>query len=106
MNRKIERVQYKPGCDKVTLQWRDNYTDTVFQNSSYDYAVIAVPFSIVKKWRFSSRLPRITRSIAASGRLTCMHRSSDYHQQCHQQCAIHRSLQGSIGVQDALLGAL
>ena len=53
LNRKIERVQWKPGCQKVNLQWRDNYTDVAFQNSSYDYAVIAVPFSIVKKWRFS-----------------------------------------------------
>jgi hypothetical protein len=54
MNRKIERVQYNPCSQKVNLQWRTNYTDAVFQNASYDYAVIAVPFSIVKKWRFST----------------------------------------------------
>ncbi|KAI1103163.1 flavin-containing amine oxidoreductase-domain containing protein [Jackrogersella minutella] len=51
MNRKIERVEYLGDTQKVQLQWRDNYTDTVFQNASYDYAVFALPFSIVKKMR-------------------------------------------------------
>ncbi|KAI0844689.1 flavin-containing amine oxidoreductase-domain containing protein [Daldinia vernicosa] len=51
MNRKIERAEWLDDTQKVNLQWRDNYTDTVFQNASYDYAVFAVPFSIVKKMR-------------------------------------------------------
>lgn len=49
MGRKIDRVRYAD--DKVTLQWRHEYNDTVFQNSTYDYAVIAVPFSVVRRWR-------------------------------------------------------
>ncbi|KAI1463958.1 flavin-containing amine oxidoreductase-domain containing protein [Daldinia caldariorum] len=51
MNRKIERVEWLGDAQRVNLQWRDNYTDTVFQNASYDYAVFAVPFTMVKKMR-------------------------------------------------------
>lgn len=58
MNRKIERVQWDEYDEKVNLQWRDTYTDRVFQNATYDYAVLALPFSIVKKLR----LPGMTSS--------------------------------------------
>ncbi|KAI0842611.1 flavin-containing amine oxidoreductase [Hypoxylon sp. FL0890] len=51
MNRKIERVEWLDDVQRVKLQWRDNYTDTVYQNATYDYAVFALPFSIVKKMR-------------------------------------------------------
>lgn len=54
MGRKIERVQFDAESEQVNLQWRNNYTDVEFQNSTYDYAVVAVPFSIVKKWRIQS----------------------------------------------------
>ncbi|KAI5860302.1 flavin-containing amine oxidoreductase [Durotheca rogersii] len=59
LNRKIERVQWFDDARRVNLQWRNNYTDTVFQNASYDYAVFALPFSIVKKFR----LPYLPRTI-------------------------------------------
>lgn len=55
MDRKIERVQFDAETEKVKLQWRYNYTDGVFQNSTYDYAVVAVPFTIVKKWRLPGK---------------------------------------------------
>ncbi|KAG8158336.1 hypothetical protein KVR01_012097 [Diaporthe batatas] len=51
MGRKIERVQWDEAAQQVNLQWRNNYTDTVFQNAAYDYTVVAVPFSVVKNWR-------------------------------------------------------
>ncbi|KUI57332.1 L-amino-acid oxidase [Cytospora mali] len=57
MDRKIERVQFDAENEQVNLQWRNNYTETEFQNASYDYAVVGVPFSIVKKWRVSPPLP-------------------------------------------------
>lgn len=63
MGRKIERVKYSKCNKKVTLQWRDNYTDSTFQNSTYDYAVIAVPFSIVRKWRLPDLPATITNAI-------------------------------------------
>lgn len=56
MDRKIERVQWDEDCEKVNLQWRNNYTDRVFQNASYDYTVFALPFSIVKKLRLPCML--------------------------------------------------
>lgn len=63
MGRKIERVQYDAEGEQVTLQWRHNYTETEFQNATYDYAVVAVPFSIVKKWRLPSLPQTISNAI-------------------------------------------
>lgn len=60
MNRTIERVKYSPSSckKKVTLQSRNSYSETL-QNSTHDYAVLAVPFSILKKWRIDGeRVPR------------------------------------------------
>lgn len=48
-NRKIERVQYKN--NKVTLQWKHHFKDAAFQSSTFDYAIISAPFSIVRQWR-------------------------------------------------------
>lgn len=56
MNRKIERVEWDAENEQVNLLWRNNYTETVFQNSTYDYAVVAVPFSVVKNWRLPSEV--------------------------------------------------
>lgn len=56
MNRKIERIEWDEENEKVNLQWRNNYTETEFQSSSYDYAVVAVPFSVVKNWRLPSQV--------------------------------------------------
>lgn len=56
MGRKIERVQFDETTEQVTLQWRNNYTDTTFQDATYDYAVVAVPFSVLKNWRLPSTL--------------------------------------------------
>ncbi|KAF5261569.1 hypothetical protein FOXYS1_7740 [Fusarium oxysporum] len=60
MERKIERVRYSETDEKVTLQWRNEYNDTTFQNSTFDYAVIAVPFSVVRRWR----LPKLPATIS------------------------------------------
>lgn len=48
MGRKIERVQWDEEAEEVNLQWHDNYTGTEFQSATYDYTVVAVPFSVVK----------------------------------------------------------
>lgn len=56
MGRKIERVQYDEATEQVTLQWRNNYTETTFQEATYDFAVVAVPFSVLKNWRLPSTL--------------------------------------------------
>ncbi|KEY68452.1 hypothetical protein S7711_01226, partial [Stachybotrys chartarum IBT 7711] len=55
LGRKIERVRY---ADKrVTLQWREG---DEYEGSTHDYAVIAVPFSILRQWR----LPRLPATMA------------------------------------------
>lgn len=52
MGRSIERAQFLPETNQVQLSWKDNYTDVAFRNKTYDYAIIAVPFSKVRSWRF------------------------------------------------------
>lgn len=54
MGRKIERVGWDEETQQVSLQWRNNYTETDFQTCAYDYTVVAVPFSVVKNWRLPS----------------------------------------------------
>lgn len=52
MNRMIERAEFLPETGQVQLSWKDNFTDIAFQNATYDYAMIAVPFCKVRSWRF------------------------------------------------------
>ncbi|KAL7623166.1 hypothetical protein AAE478_006847 [Parahypoxylon ruwenzoriense] len=63
MNRKIERVEWLDDIQRVKLQWKDNFTDAVYQNASYDYAVFALPFSIVKRMRLPTLPPTIKNAI-------------------------------------------
>jgi monoamine oxidase len=51
MNRKIQRVQYNETTKRVTLQWKTKPLDRVFQNASYDLAVVTVPMPLVRTWR-------------------------------------------------------
>lgn len=51
MDRKIERVKFLPSSNQVQLQWRDSFHNQDFKNASYDYTLVAVPFSVVRKWR-------------------------------------------------------
>ncbi|KAL2022148.1 hypothetical protein VTK56DRAFT_5977 [Thermocarpiscus australiensis] len=73
MNRKIERIQFVPGNghsnntgeSKVELHWRDTRTEpSKLRTSAHDYALIAVPFSVVRSWRLPFALPTtITNAI-------------------------------------------
>lgn len=66
MNRKIERVEYLSGSKKVRVSWKKNFKQKVFQNKTYDYAVVAAPFSVVKQWRFPGTYfdPTLTNAIS------------------------------------------
>jgi hypothetical protein len=55
MNQKIERIQWQEEAQRVNLQWKDHWSDKTFKNASYDYAVLALPFGIVKKMRLPSK---------------------------------------------------
>ena len=63
LGRKIEQVTFDNNENKVTLHWRDNFTRRDFHSSSYDYAVISVPFSIVRKWRLPPLAATISNAI-------------------------------------------
>lgn len=52
MDRSIERVEFLPQNSQVRLSWKNNLMDIAFQDATYDYAMIAVPFSKVRSWRF------------------------------------------------------
>lgn len=52
MDRMIERAEFLPETNQVQLSWKDNFTDVAFQSATYDYAMIAAPFSKVRSWRF------------------------------------------------------
>ncbi|TDZ33090.1 L-amino-acid oxidase [Colletotrichum spinosum] len=63
MNRKIERVQFDSETSRVNLQYRDSFKNQTFQDSTYDYALLAVPFSIIRKWRLPSLPLTISNAI-------------------------------------------
>ena len=52
MNRMIERAEFLRKTNQVQLSWKNNFTDIALKNATYDYAMIAVPFSKVRSWRF------------------------------------------------------
>lgn len=49
-DRKIQKVDYVECEKKVQVSWKNHYTDRQFQNATYDYAFVAVPFTVVRKW--------------------------------------------------------
>ncbi|KAK0372862.1 L-amino-acid oxidase [Colletotrichum limetticola] len=63
MDRKIERVQFDSENSKVNLQWRESFKNQTFETSEYDYALLAVPFSIIRKWRLPSLPLTISNAI-------------------------------------------
>ncbi|KAJ2997806.1 hypothetical protein NUW58_g534 [Xylaria curta] len=56
----IERIQWLEDSQKLNLQWRCNYTDRVFQNATFDYAVMAIPPPQLRKMRLPT-LPATIR---------------------------------------------
>ncbi|KAH8890243.1 hypothetical protein GQ53DRAFT_722185 [Thozetella sp. PMI_491] len=62
MNRSIERIKYSSCSKKVTLQSRTSFTEE-FTNSTHDYVVLAVPFSVMKRWRMPGLDTTISNAI-------------------------------------------
>ncbi|KAM0335358.1 hypothetical protein ACHAQA_000403 [Verticillium albo-atrum] len=61
-NRRVERIKYHSCSKKLDISWRKDYTSE-FQSATYDYAVIAAPFSIVRNWRMPALNRTITNAI-------------------------------------------
>ncbi|KAI0143397.1 L-amino-acid oxidase [Xylariaceae sp. FL1272] len=64
MNRAIERIDWLENEQRVQLAWKDKRTNGkyVWKNASYDYAVLAVPFAVMKGWR----MPQLPTTISAA----------------------------------------
>jgi hypothetical protein len=58
---RIERVRY--ANNKVTLQWKTSFRDANFHSSTYDYAVVAVPFTVVRQWRLPAMSVTMSNAI-------------------------------------------
>lgn len=67
MDRSIERAEFLPKTNQVQLSWKKRFTDIEFQSATYDYAMISVPFSKVRSWRFPNTLfnPTLRDAISA-----------------------------------------
>lgn len=50
MNHRVEGVEYSPDSDTITLQSRSHGSETLTY-STHDYAILAVPFSVMKTWQ-------------------------------------------------------
>ncbi|KAI4186681.1 MAG: hypothetical protein L6R41_003325 [Letrouitia leprolyta] len=64
MGRSIERAEYLPDSDQVSLSWKNAYTDSNYQNQTYDYAIVAAPFAKVRSWRFPNTCERLLYSLS------------------------------------------
>lgn len=90
MNRKVERIGYtqagggrhSPKTNKVQLSWRDTSTpqsSSKLRTSTYDYALVSAPFSVVRSWRLPSSLPTtITNAINKLGYSTACKVALEY----------------------------
>ncbi|KAJ5597204.1 hypothetical protein N7537_007288 [Penicillium hordei] len=65
--RKIQKVEFLEHEKKVQVSWKNHYTDRQFQNTSYDYAFVAVPFTVVRKWELPEFSTILTDAIAQLG---------------------------------------
>ncbi|KAG6008276.1 hypothetical protein E4U21_004738 [Claviceps maximensis] len=52
LNTKVERIDYQD--NRLSIWWRQDWRDTTAQESKFDYAVISVPFTVVRQWRLPS----------------------------------------------------
>lgn len=65
MGRKIFKVDNEDVTGRVRLHWKPNDTASVrdSQNETYDYAIISVPFSVVRYWRLPNISDKLARAI-------------------------------------------
>ena len=55
----VGKSSFDSATKKVTLSSRSNWSDETYTDETFDYAVVGVPFSIVRSWKFSPLLPSI-----------------------------------------------
>lgn len=92
MDRSIQRAEFLPKTNKVQLSWKNTYTDTEYSNATYDYAMIAAPFSKVRSWRFPN-----TREFPELASMMMLLKHCSVRPHAHgrdQEYALHHCLQG------------
>lgn len=58
MDAHVDRVEYLDAEQRVRLSWKKHGDRAApYQNATFDYTVIAMPFSKVKLWRLPSKFP-------------------------------------------------
>ncbi|KAJ5536161.1 hypothetical protein N7513_009347 [Penicillium frequentans] len=66
-HRKIQKVEYLGSENKVQVSWKNHYTDRQFQNATYDYAFVSVPFTVIRKWELPEFSPTLAHAISNLG---------------------------------------
>ncbi|KAJ5459961.1 uncharacterized protein N7458_001513 [Penicillium daleae] len=56
-NRKIEKLEYDECDKKVRVSWKNKFTDREFESVTYDYALVAVAFTVTRKWQLPGTFP-------------------------------------------------
>jgi monoamine oxidase len=56
-NRKIEKLEYDECDKKVRVSWKNKFTDREFESVTYDYALVAVLFTVTRKWQLPGTFP-------------------------------------------------
>lgn len=57
----VQKLDYKE--DKVTVSWKNEFTDEKVQSEVFDYAIVAAPFSVVRGWRLPKFSPLLNSAI-------------------------------------------
>lgn len=52
--RRIEKAEYLAGESKIKFSWREDFKQKTFKEEVFDYALVAVPFTQVRRWRLPS----------------------------------------------------
>lgn len=55
----VGKSSFDSATHKVTLSSRNNWSNETYTDETFDYAVVGVPFSVVRSWKFSPLLPSI-----------------------------------------------
>lgn len=63
LNRTIDALTYDGDSDKVSVHWRTDPFTMETESETFDYAVVAVPFTKVRTWKTPKYSSLLTRAI-------------------------------------------
>ncbi|KAF8459775.1 hypothetical protein BDZ91DRAFT_741582 [Kalaharituber pfeilii] len=95
--RKVSKTSWDNKKKLVKVHWKHDWTDKKFNTDEFDYAVVAVPFSITRGWRFEPALPSlISRAVSSLGYASICkyHRRPGVGSFCYPSYALNSTLPG------------